>query len=106
VSRRVTHRVGDEFEERTLFFWATLGLVALLRRFGRVLAAPVGPPTLTLPSDPPPVEGHEALYAFLGVVSAARTARLHWRLVARDRDVPPAPGKKAAALARPRQLLV
>ena len=108
MGRRVTHRVGDEFEERTLFFWTTLGLVALLREFGRAVARPAPRPQLTLLADPPPVAGHEALYAFLGIVSVGRTARAHWRLVAStEARVPPTdPRPAASAVARPRGLLV
>jgi hypothetical protein len=107
MRRRVTHSVGDEFEARTLFFWAVLGLIGLLRRFGRAVARPAPRPALTLLADPPPVAGHEALYALLGLVSVARTTRAHRRLVARDGHgrTTSAPRPRRPAVARPRQLL-
>jgi hypothetical protein len=108
MDRRVTHELGDEFEERTLFFWAALGVVALLRRVGRAAVEPARRATITLMDEPPPVERHEALYALLGVLAVARTARVHWRVLATDRADPPtaAQRKVGRPVARPRSLLL
>ena len=106
MRRRVTHSVGDEFADRTLFFWAMLGVVAQLHRFGRALAQPTDHPTLTLLADPPPTEGNEVLYAFLGIVSASCTARARRHIAIRNRAVRATTAPRPAGVARPRSLLV
>jgi hypothetical protein len=106
--RRATHRLDDEFRERTLFLWATLGVVSHMRRYTRaVAAAPRTGVALTLVDASSPVAGREALFAVLGLVSAARTARAQWRYssapTVRARRQRSSPQRR---LARPRALLV
>jgi hypothetical protein len=104
---RATHKIDDEFRERTLFLWAALGVVSHVRRATRAVAGT--PPvrvSLTLADRAPAVAGHEALFACLGLVSAARTARAQWRASAPAR-LASAPRRSAPRrLARPRALLV
>ena len=107
MARRVTHRLDDEFESRTLFLWATLGLVSYLRRYARAIAPIASDETPRLRRNAR--DGDEALHAMLGLVSASRTARAHWRAL--DKEPAPTarprrPGRSSRGIERPRALLV
>lgn len=103
MGRRLTHSLGDEFEQRTLFLWAALGMISHLGRFGRVVTSTHRARTARRGAA---ADADVALHAMLGLVSLSRTARAHWRVL--EQPTPPIRRRRVRRpeMERPRALLV
>jgi hypothetical protein len=69
----------DDFRERNLFYWATLGLLSRSQQLKKLLNSQ---PT----TDTPPDLDDEALLAVLGLVAVSEKSQTHITAAATDAD--------------------